>query len=119
PRIGRALESVAGWSSEIVVVLNSEVADGTDEIAARHGARVFREPWKGFVGQKNSATEKAAQPWLFNLDADEVVSEKLRGEIQALFSNSPEQAVAYSLPRLSYYFGRWIRHGDWYPDRCV
>ena len=33
-RIRRALESVIGWTSEIVVVLNDDVNDGTDKIAA-------------------------------------------------------------------------------------
>ena len=63
-RIGRALESVAGFASEIIVVLNSEVTDGTERIAAEHGAQVFREPWKGFIAQKNSAADKASQPWV-------------------------------------------------------
>src|SRR5512138_210653 len=83
-RIGRALESVAGWAAEIIVVLNTEVADETEQIAAGHGAKVFREPWKGFVGQKNSAAEKAGQPWLLNIDADEVVSPELAREIKAV-----------------------------------
>src|SRR3954467_15569212 len=80
-RIGPALESVAGWAAEIVIVLNEEVKDGTEEIAARYGARVFREPWKGFVGQKTSAAAKATQPWLLNLDADERVSPGLASDI--------------------------------------
>ena len=54
-RIGRALESVAEWAGEIIVVLNEDVRDGTEEIARQHGARVFREPWRGFGPQKNSA----------------------------------------------------------------
>ena len=54
-RLGRMLESVAGWTSEIIVVLNEDVRDGTEEIALRHGARVFRERWKGHIDQKNSA----------------------------------------------------------------
>jgi len=119
-RIGRALESVAGFASEIIVVLNADVADGTDRIAAEHGAKVFREPWKGFIDQKNSAADKATQDWLLNLDADEVVSPELRDEILALFPRPPEaNCAAFSFPRLSFYLGRWIRHGDWYPDRCV
>jgi glycosyltransferase involved in cell wall biosynthesis len=144
-RIGRALESVAGWTSEIIVVLNAEVTDGTEEICARHGAKVFREPWKGFVAQKNSALAKAEQDWVLGLDADEVVSDGLRQEIMAVWEkelpagtwapaaligspSSPvpekEQAVtgiwaAFSFPRMSFYLGRWIRHGEWYPDRCI
>ena len=41
-RIARALEAVAGWVSEIIIVLNDDVHDGTEEIAARFGAK--REP---------------------------------------------------------------------------
>src|SRR5262249_775020 len=48
-RIGRALDSVAGWTSETNVVLNQDVGDGTDKIALSAGARVFREPWKGHI----------------------------------------------------------------------
>jgi len=82
-RIGRALESVAGWTSEIIVVLNDDVSDGTDRIAEAHGAKVFRERWRGHIAQKNSAATKAAQPWLLGLDEDEAVSEALRDEIIA------------------------------------
>lgn len=120
-RIGRALESVAGWTSEIVVVLNEDVRDGTEEIAVRHGAKLFREPWKGHIAQKNSAAAKATQPWLLGLDADEAVSDGLREEITRLFQNSSSSAphAAFSFPRMTRFCGRWIRHGDWYPDRGV
>lgn len=120
-RLRRALDSLAGWTSEIVVVLNEEVSDGTDRIAESYGATVFREPWKGFTAQKNSAAEKATQPWLLGLDADEEVSAELRDEIIATLQlpDVGRQSAAYSFPRCTYYCGRWIRHGDWYPDRKV
>ena len=119
PRIGRALESVAGWTSEIIVVLNADVKDGTEAIARKFGARVFPEPWKGYVAQKASAAAKARQEWVLGLDADEVVSPELRQELEGLFAeNQGAQAfAACSLPRLTKFCGRWIRHGDWYPDR--
>jgi glycosyltransferase involved in cell wall biosynthesis len=118
-RIGRALASVADWAAEIVVVLNQDVSDDTERIARQHGAKIFREPWKGHVAQKNSAGEKAGQEWILGLDADEEVSAELRQEIRALLSDSARSApfAAFSFPRLSWYCGRWIRHGDWYPDR--
>ena len=116
-RIGKALASIAEWTSQIVVVLNQEVNDGTDKAAASFGAEVFREPWRGFVAQKNSAAAKAGCPWILGLDADEVVSAPLRGQIAALFQSgrSPSEA-AFRFPRCTHYCGRWIRHGDWYPD---
>jgi glycosyltransferase involved in cell wall biosynthesis len=120
-RIGRALASVAGWTSEIVVVLNQEVVDGTAEVAAKYGAKVFREPWKGHIAQKNSAADKATQQWILGLDADEVVSAPLREEIQAKFTDHAGMVrfAAYSFPRRTWYCGRWIGHGDWYPDRQI
>jgi glycosyltransferase involved in cell wall biosynthesis len=118
-RIGRALESVAGFASEIIVVLNEGVADGTDRIAAEHGAKVFREPWKGFIAQKNSAADKATQSWLLNLDADEIVPPALAEEIAGVVSAPAGGHTAYEFPRCSFYCGRWIRHGDWYPDRVL
>lgn len=118
-RIRGTLESVAGWVSEIVVVLNDNVNDGTDRIAESFGAKVFREPWKGFTGQKNSAADKCAQPWLLNLDADEVITPELAKEIAAAVQQNDAAYSAYQFPRCTFYCGRWIRHGDWYPDRQI
>ena len=115
-RIGRALASVAGWAAEIIVVLNDDVDDGTDKICAAAGAKVFREPWKGHITQKNSAADKAAQPWLLGLDADEEVPPALQAEIARVVAEANDFA-AFSFPRCTQFCGRWIRHGDWYPDR--
>jgi glycosyltransferase involved in cell wall biosynthesis len=117
-RIRRALASVAGWTSEIIVVLNEEVSDGTDQIAESFGAKVFREPWKGHIAQKNSAAQKAGNDWILGLDADEVVSPELRVEIEQLFAESDKLPLcaAWCFPRRTFFCGRWIRHGDWYPD---
>jgi glycosyltransferase involved in cell wall biosynthesis len=115
PRIRRTLDSVAGWASEIVLVLNEDVADGTDRIAEEYGAKIFREPWKGFVAQKNSAAAKCSQPWVLNLDADEEVTPGLRAEIERALAG-PGDHAAFCFRRCSNYFGRWIRHGEGYPD---
>ena len=115
-RIRRALDSVADWTSEIIVVINDDVNDGTDKIAESFGAKVFREPWKGHIAQKNSAAQKAAQPWLLNLDADEEVSPALRDEMQRAMA-APGDHAAFCFPRITKFCGRWIRHGDWHPDR--
>jgi glycosyltransferase involved in cell wall biosynthesis len=120
-RIGQCLRSVADWAGEIVVVMNPEVADGTDDIASAHGAQVYREPWKGFVGQKNSAADKATRPWILGLDADEVVPAALRAELEQTLGDADltRSTSAFCFPRCTFYCGRWIRHGDWYPDRVT
>jgi glycosyltransferase involved in cell wall biosynthesis len=120
-RIRRALQSVAERASEVIVVLNEDVRDGTDALCAARGAKVYREPWKGFVGQKNSAADKASGPWILSLDADEEVPPALWDEIAAAIADPARNGpyAAFDFPRCSFYCDRWIRHGDWYPDRVL
>jgi glycosyltransferase involved in cell wall biosynthesis len=118
-RIGRALESVSGWTSEIVIVLNQEVTDATEEIALKHGAKIFREPWQGFREQKNISLRHGTQPWVLCLDADEEVSAELRASIEKFFQGDHERYAGGYFARKVWFLGRWITHGDWYPDHVL
>jgi glycosyltransferase involved in cell wall biosynthesis len=108
-----ALHSVS-WADEIVVV-DAGSRDATREICRRHTDRIFHRDWTGFVDQKSFAVEQAQHDWIFSLDADERVSPELRAEIQELRRAGLERA-GYRIPRVAFFMGRWIRHGDWYPD---
>lgn len=115
----RCLESCAGLADEIVV-LDSGSTDGTERIAREFGARWEHQDWLGYVGQKNRALSLARNAWVFSLDADEELSPALREGIGALIEAPPgEEVSGFDLPRCVFYEGRWIRHGDWYPDRLV
>jgi glycosyltransferase involved in cell wall biosynthesis len=118
-RLGRLLASVAAWTSEIVVVLNEGVADGTEEIAVSFGAKIFRHPWRGFREQKNLALGHATQPWVLSLDADEEVSPELRESIRRFLDSGQDGIAGASFARKVWFMGRWITHGDWYPDRVL
>ena len=111
-KIGDAVKSVA-WADEVIVV-DSESTDATREIAEELGARVIVRPWPGFSAQKQFGVDEAANDWVFSLDADERATEELRDEIAAL---SEPDVAGYTIPRLSFYMERPIRHGNWYPDR--
>lgn len=114
--IRAACESLS-WADEILVV-DSESTDRTRELADEAGARVIRRPWPGFTEQKQFATDQATHDWVFSLDADERVSEQLLASIEEL-RHAPVESLAdgYSIARRSFYLGRWIRGGGWYPDR--
>jgi glycosyltransferase involved in cell wall biosynthesis len=118
-RIGKCLASVAGWVGEIIVVLNSEVQDGTDAIAASFGAKIHRHGWQGFREQKNLALSYATLPWVLALDADEEVSAELRESIARFFDGGEPRFAAGRFARKVWFLGRWITHGDWYPDRVL
>jgi len=115
-QLGRCLESVADWCAELVWVIN-DCHDDTAGVARRFGARVEERPWTNFRDQKNTALTFATQPWVLNLDADEVVSPELRESIFQ-FMTAPDADGAY-FARRSWFMGRWITHGDWYPDHVV
>jgi glycosyltransferase involved in cell wall biosynthesis len=113
--IRAACESVA-WADEILVV-DSESTDATRDIASDCGARVICRAWPGFAAQKQFAAESARHEWIFSLDADERVSPELRASIEDLLYTKDEQlADGYRVARRSFYMGRWIRGGGWYPD---
>lgn len=106
------LDSV-DFADEIVVV-DSASTDATQEIAARHGARVLSREWMGFGRQKQYAVEQAAHDWVLCLDADERVSPALAASIQQALA-APASPV-YRMARCNRFLGRWLRHGEGYPD---
>lgn len=115
----RCLASCASLVDEIVVV-DSGSSDATEGIARGFGARWTHQDWLGFVGQKNHAISLATHPWVFSIDADEEISPALAQEIIRIKqTGAAGDAVGYSMPRCVFYEGRWIRHGDWYPDRLT
>jgi glycosyltransferase involved in cell wall biosynthesis len=112
--IARCLESVA-WADEVVVV-DSGSTDRTLDICRGLGANVHvTSDWPGPGTQRNRAIDLSSGDWILALDADEWVTPRLRDEIVALLKAAPD-AVAYRIPRLSSYCGRYMRHGGWWPD---
>lgn len=111
--IERCLSSVP-FASDIVV-LDSGSTDETRTLAQKIGARVFDEPWRGYGPQKKRAVELAQFNWVLCLDADEELSPALQQEIYGLLKSEANRD-GYRLPRRSFYLGRWLYHGGWYPD---
>jgi glycosyltransferase involved in cell wall biosynthesis len=112
--IRRCLESVT-WCDEIVI-LDSFSTDRTIEICREFTDRIYQHKWMGYVGQRNLIRKKARHEWVLYLDADEAVSPALREEILAEFDRDDPNIAGYQFPRLVCFLGKWIRHGDWYPD---
>jgi glycosyltransferase involved in cell wall biosynthesis len=102
-----------------IPVVDSHSTERTRELAAALGARVIECDWPGYRSQKQFAVDSARHDWVLCLDADERVSPRLRAEILALRQTGLTSAAGWSIPRITDYFGRFLRHGNAYPDRLV
>ena len=113
--IDRCLRSL-DWADEIVVV-DSGSSDRTIEICRNYTDRILHREFDSYIRQKNFAADHARNQWIFNIDADEEVSDPLREKITKTAVSGPGQKKAFSANRLTQYCGKWIRHSGWYPDR--
>ena len=78
--IARCLASVPFAAEKLVV--DSGSTDGTQAIAARHGARVVEQEWLGFGPQRNFAAHASQSRLDPVLDADEELTPELARELQ-------------------------------------
>ncbi len=111
--IRRTLESVR-WADEIIVV-DSGSTDGTIGICREYTDKVIHQEWLGFSGQKNYGISRCSGDWILSLDADEPIEPALADEIRQITA-SPAARDGYFIPRKTFFLGRQIRHGGWYPD---
>ena len=107
------LASVA-WADEIIV-LDSGSTDNTLALAeAFPKAKVFsNHDWQGFGTQRERAAALASSEWIFMIDADERVTPELQASILAAVGQPP---AIWSVNRLCWCFGRFIRHSAMHPD---
>ncbi len=117
--IGDCLRSLA-FADEWIVVDNGS-SDDTRDIAAGLGARVVETAdWPGFGEQKNRALALASGDFVFSIDADERVGERLASQIKAVIESGGDAGIAaWRMSRLSSFCGQIMRHGDWYPDHVT
>ena len=97
-----------------IIILDSGSDDETENIARSFAANFMHQEWLGYGPQKQKAVELAKYDWVLCLDADERISEELAASIQSAMEGP--QYVAYQFPRCNRFMGRWLRHGEGYPD---
>lgn len=111
--IRQCLESVR-WADEIVIV-DSGSTDDTLTIAREFTDRIVHHDWVGYGPQKQFAVSQAKHNWILSIDADESLSPELVGNIRRVLQESPT-FNAYNLRRCNQFMGRWLKHGEGYPD---
>jgi glycosyltransferase involved in cell wall biosynthesis len=117
PTIEKALASVAGWASEVVVV-DSESTDGAKEIIEKYTDKCYQLMTNDMAEKYGYAQSLCTSPWVLFIDADEWLTPEIKAEIEGLFMKGTEYD-GFMVNRKNFYLGRTIRHGGWYPDHEI
>ncbi|HJD98183.1 glycosyltransferase family 2 protein [Mailhella massiliensis] len=116
--LGKCLESLS--FCDRILIVDSFSSDKTEEIAKEHGAIFIQNKWPGNAKQIRYGIDwlaaNAPTDWVLMLDCDEIISPELKADILSALA-SPGDKTAFSMPRRTWYFDRFLKHGGSYPDR--
>ena len=111
--LSNSLKSLTSCVDEIIIV-DSGSTDQTENIAKTFNARFISKDWEGFGKQKRFAVQQAKNDWVLCIDDDEVISSELAENINKTLENP--QLFAYQFARSNFFMGRFLKHGEGYPD---
>ena len=111
----RCLDSLK-WCDD-VVVFDSYSTDKTLEIAAAAGARVVQRRFDNWCTHQNWAMQNIEyrHPWVFYIDADEVMTPELAAEVQRVCAGEDGGHAAFRVRRKDTFWGTWLRRSSMYP----
>ncbi len=114
--IKNCLKNVVDWAAEVFIV-DSYSTDKTLEIAKKYSCKIFQHPFENQARQFNWALEnlEIKNEWILRLDADEYLTEELKGEITEKLKNTADAITGFYMKRRVYFMGKWIKHGGYYP----
>lgn len=114
-RLSDCLDSIQGLADEIIVV-DGGSTDRTINIAKKFGAKIIHSDNPPiFHINKNKAIDAASSDWVLQLDADEIVTKELAGEIKVILDKEND-INGYWIPRRNFFLGRFLKKGGQYPD---
>jgi glycosyltransferase involved in cell wall biosynthesis len=109
-RLEASLRPLAGWVDQLIV-LDSGSTDGSVEIARKYADDVYQTDWPGFGPQRNRALAYCKHDWVMTIDADEVMTEELKTEIDTVLSKPNLAANFIRLPWHTFLFGKPLKYG--------
>ncbi|MFV0421133.1 glycosyltransferase family 2 protein [Oleidesulfovibrio sp.] len=102
-----------------VLVVDSFSSDSTVAIAAKYGADILQNAWKGPAAQFIYAFKQINTEWVVSLDQDEICTDELRDAILKATAAAPAEQAGFYTRRRNWYYDRFMKHSGWYPDRLL
>jgi len=109
------LTSVQAVADEIIVVIDNQSSDKSEDIAKEFTSHVFKRTLNTFSEQKNYAQEKCTHDWVMSIDADEILSTELIKNINDLKKTNLQEKI-YAMKRKNKMFGQVVHYGNWDPN---
>jgi glycosyltransferase involved in cell wall biosynthesis len=115
PTLTRSLESAQFAQS--LIVLDDHSSDDSTAIATAFHAKVLQSTTTSFAKKREEVLAHVTTPWLFYLDADEVITPKLAQELEEISQTNPDfdkgttPITTYKVTRENHFLGRIM-----YPD---
>lgn len=114
--IDRCIRSLS-WCDEVILVDDYSTGEKLIKIKELFpSVKVFKNHLNDdFAAQRNFGLTKSGGKWIFFMDADETVDDKLKSEILAVTDNnykSKSEINCYFLRRTDNIFGKTLKHGE-------
>ncbi|QGH22040.1 glycosyltransferase family 2 protein [Clostridium butyricum] len=118
--IEKCIRSLDGLAERIIVV-DSFSDDNTKDLALSLNADVYENKFISHSNQFNWALKNCniTSEWIFRIDADEEMTAGLVEEFKEKIPQITEGINGVFLRRRRYFMGRWIKHGDVYPEKVM
>ena len=120
--IGRCLDSTNSWVNQTIIV-DGQSQDKTVSTAKKYkNIKIISTPnLKMFHTMKQMAIDSCTSDWILQLDADEVISLRLKSEIQQILKKDPESIPqnGFWIKRRNFFLTRFLKKGGQYPDPTI
>lgn len=118
--IEKCIRSLDGLAERIIVV-DSFSDDNTKNLALSLNSDVYEHKFINHSNQFNWALKNCniTSEWIFRIDADEEMTGELVEEFKEKIPKITEGINGVFLRRRRYFMGRWIKHGDVYPEKVM
>jgi glycosyltransferase involved in cell wall biosynthesis len=119
--IERCIRSLRLVASKIHVV-DSFSTDRTVKLAKSLGAEVMQRAFVNHAEQFQWALDNLSieSDWVMRMDADEYLEPDLQQELRNILAKCvPDDVAGFYIRRKVFFYGKWIRHGGFYPHTLL
>lgn len=112
------LNSIYDFADELIILDLREVKDKSFNLSKVRRLKIIESAPVLFIEAiRQKMINVATSEWILILDPDEELGGTLKEKLESIANQNVVDAV--NIPRKNIFFGKWISHTNWWPDRHV